>query len=416
MAFDTLMHNLVLGDSTRCPQFVWSPSLDPGPMTISDFLKKLEDSPSLSGELRNVDLVAGGPPCQGFSLAGRRNVDDPRNELFYEYLEVVSMIRPRAIVLENVRGVAVSHGNATPYSQRIADGLHELGYACYKTVLSASDFGVPQRRPRFFLIAVDACYFSVPSEEWLGLLLEESIQEGNCQLHEKHGLPIGKQVTARDALADLEIGGRALVDANDAPRRQQLDYQGVSAAETSPYLAIMRRNAPLSMNSMRLANHSEAVKAKFEKLIDHAIENGRAGIVLHETERAEILQTKKHSVTILDPESPAPTLTTLPDDLLHYSEPRILTVRECARLQSFPDWFSFKGKYTTGGKKRTKECPRYTQVGNAVAPLVGEAIGIGIRMLLDKLQQRVPTDDVLSAAAFDISLASGQFSEGAVYG
>lgn len=73
-------------------------------------------------------------------------------------------------------------------------------------------------------------------------------------------------------------------------------------------------------------------------------------------------------------------MTTLPDDMIHYAEPRILTVRETARLQSFPDWFQFKGKYTTGGDRRTKECPRYTHMGNAVPPLLAEAIG---RALLD---------------------------------
>jgi site-specific DNA-cytosine methylase len=79
------------------------------------------------------------------------------------------------------------------------------------------------------------------------------------------------------------------------------------------------------------------------------------------------------------------TLTTLPDDLLHYSEPRILSVRECARLQSFPDWYAFRGKYTTGGHLRVKQCPRYTQVGNAVPPFVAESLGRLIRHLRDQL-------------------------------
>lgn len=79
---------------------------------------------------------------------------------------------------------------------------------------------------------------------------------------------------------------------------------------------------------------------------------------------------------------PAPTITTLPDDILHYCDPRILTVREYARLQSFPDWFVFKGKYTTGGDRRTKECPRYTQVGNAVPPLLALAIARALRDVL----------------------------------
>jgi DNA (cytosine-5)-methyltransferase 1 len=86
----------------------------------------------------------------------------------------------------------------------------------------------------------------------------------------------------------------------------------------------------------------------------------------------------KHRTVPMAPDQPAPTLTTLPDDILHYSDARILTVREYARLQSFPDWFTFHGKYTTGGKRRKVECPRYTQVGNAVPPLLAKAIGTGI--------------------------------------
>jgi DNA (cytosine-5)-methyltransferase 1 len=91
----------------------------------------------------------------------------------------------------------------------------------------------------------------------------------------------------------------------------------------------------------------------------------------------------------MDPWVPAPTITTLPDDVLHYSEPRILTVRESARLQSFPDWFQFRGKFTTGGDRRTKECPRYTQVGNAVPPLLARAIGRTIRAVLDEAKGAV---------------------------
>jgi DNA (cytosine-5)-methyltransferase 1 len=87
------------------------------------------------------------------------------------------------------------------------------------------------------------------------------------------------------------------------------------------------------------------------------------------------LGLKKKCVVPLDPEQPSHTLTSLPDDLVHYSEPRILSVREYARLQTFPDWYVFKGKYTTGGSKRVRECPRYTQVANAVPPFLAEVLG-----------------------------------------
>ena len=87
-------------------------------------------------------------------------------------------------------------------------------------------------------------------------------------------------------------------------------------------------------------------------------------------------------------DEPAPTITTLPDDILHYAEPRILTVRESARIQSFPDWFHFRGKFTTGGKKRRNECPRYTQIGNAVPPLLASAIGMALSAVLAEIAQK----------------------------
>lgn len=79
---------------------------------------------------------------------------------------------------------------------------------------------------------------------------------------------------------------------------------------------------------------------------------------------------RQRGITVLDPTTVSPTITGAPDDYLHYSEPRIMTVRECARIQSFPDWYEFKSKYTTGGEMRKKEVPRYSQVGNAIPPLL----------------------------------------------
>ncbi|MCJ7630786.1 DNA cytosine methyltransferase, partial [Candidatus Bathyarchaeota archaeon] len=91
---------------------------------------------------------------------------------------------------------------------------------------------------------------------------------------------------------------------------------------------------------------------------------------------------KKKTLIPLDKDDQCPTLTTLPDDYIHYSEPRILTVREYARIQSFNDWFEFKSNYTTGGGRRKTEVPRYTQVGNAVPPLFAELCGTVLRMVM----------------------------------
>jgi DNA (cytosine-5)-methyltransferase 1 len=91
---------------------------------------------------------------------------------------------------------------------------------------------------------------------------------------------------------------------------------------------------------------------------------------------------RKRSATVLSSSQPAPTVTSIPDDLVHYAEPRVLTVRECARLQTFPDSFEFRGPYTTGGRKRRFELPRYTQVANAVPPLFAEQIGLAWKEVL----------------------------------
>jgi DNA (cytosine-5)-methyltransferase 1 len=134
---------------------------------------------------------------------------------------------------------------------------------------------------------------------------------------------------------------------------------------------------------MRLADHAPSTIKRFQWIQD----NCRSGVVLRNSEIKKF-KTKKQVQVVLEASKPSHTLTTLPDDLLHYSEPRILTVREFARLQSFPDWFQFRGKYTTGGDRRTRECPRYTQVGNAVAPLVAQALGNSIVWLSKELGSR----------------------------
>ena len=92
----------------------------------------------------------------------------------------------------------------------------------------------------------------------------------------------------------------------------------------------------------------------------------------------------RRGVTVLDSTTQAPTITSIPDELIHYCEPRILTVREHARIQGFPDWYKFKGKYTSGGSRRKLEVPRYTQVGNAVPPLFAEQIGLALLEVLSR--------------------------------
>jgi DNA (cytosine-5)-methyltransferase 1 len=136
-----------------------------------------------------------------------------------------------------------------------------------------------------------------------------------------------------------------------------------------------------------LARHSDNIADRFQEIIKLSHAEGRLNTSISDEMRA-LFGLKKRALRVLDPDRPSPTITSLPDDLLHYREPRALTVRENARLQSFPDWFSFKGKYTTGGHLRRKEVPRFTQVANAVPPLVARAFGEMLIELLSGASRR----------------------------
>jgi DNA (cytosine-5)-methyltransferase 1 len=127
--------------------------------------------------------------------------------------------------------------------------------------------------------------------------------------------------------------------------------------------------------------HRNDIRERFSLILDTC----RRGVQLSPADR-ERLGIKKKYLTPLDTSSPSHSLTTLPDDLLHYSEPRILTVREYARLQSFPDWYAIMRKYTTGRERRVKECPRYTQVANAFPPFLAEFLGLMLIKVREEVQ------------------------------
>jgi DNA (cytosine-5)-methyltransferase 1 len=128
-------------------------------------------------------------------------------------------------------------------------------------------------------------------------------------------------------------------------------------------------------DSHSFANHRENTVNIFTKLLNKYPYRSKR---IRKSEKAK-WNVLKRSITVLDGNSPSPTLTSHPDDYIHYLEPRILTVREYARIQSFPDWYEIKKNYTTGGLNRKHEVPRYTQIGNAIPPLFSELAGLALR-------------------------------------
>lgn len=325
-------------------------------------------------ELRgSIDLIAGGPPCQGFSMNGLRRPDDPRSQMVDVYLQYVELLGPRLVLLENVVGFcSMKHRLGGTYNEYVSRKLHELGYDTWMEIVRASDWGVPQRRPRFVLIA--AKRGSLPGIDPL-----QRLRVARKNFLEIRGL--GPAHTgARAALSDLEEGeGELALD-------REWGHRGFQTLQRSPapmtaYQKLMRRGSRKQPDDMRLPRHSDASKRRMSDILNTC----DRGVCLRPADR-ERLGIRKRSTTPLDPDAPAPTIGTLPDDFVHYSQPRSMTVREHARLQSFPDWFSFRGPYTTGGERRRDACPRFTQVGNAVPPLLAEALGETLLGLLSVQQ------------------------------
>lgn len=316
-----------------------------------------------------VDLIAGGPPCQGFSMNGQRRPDDPRSRMVDVYLQYVERIRPRLVLLENVVGFrSMVHPSGGTYSDYATRELVQLGYQVWSDVIRASDWGIPQRRPRFVLIAA-------LSETLIGVDPFERLRVARKAFLLARGLgpdPTG----AEAALSDL-IETESELDYDD--ERGHLGFKTLrrSCTPESAYQSLMRVGSDTIVSDSRLARHSKASVQRMHTILDSC----PRGVCLSKFDRMR-LGISKRSTTPLDPKAPSPTIGTLPDDFIHYARPRSMTVREHARLQSFPDWFKFCGPYTTGGERRKEACPRFTQVGNAVPPLLAEALGETLRTLL----------------------------------
>lgn len=362
-AFSTYKHNLLDG---RPDSHTWPEWLEKRSWYAQELLEEhREDLVRLRG---SVDLIAGGPPCQGFSMNGLRRPDDPRSQMVDVYLQYVQIVRPRLVLLENVVGFqSMKHKAGGTYSDYVVRELESLGYDTWREVLKAADWGVPQRRPRFVLVA--ALKGSLP-----GIDPIQRMRVSRKAFLEARGLGPGA-TCARDAISDLEETKDLGLDKEWG----RLGFKTLSRAKnaTSAFQRLMREGSVDDPSDMRLPRHSIASSRRMQDILD----NCERGVCLRIEDR-ERLGIKKRSTTPLDPTAPAPTISTLPDDYIHYSKPRSMTVREHARIQSFPDWFSFQGPYTSGGPRRKDACPRYTQVGNAVPPLLAEALGETLKGLL----------------------------------
>ncbi|MBQ2901300.1 MAG: DNA cytosine methyltransferase [Agathobacter sp.] len=365
-AFKTLRYNLIdNGDHFQWPEWL--------PRTNHDINELLENYSEEIAALRgNVSLIVGGPPCQGFSMAGQRTGKDSRNRLYNSYIKFVELVQPEMLFFENVHGFTVGfkrkyRGKETKgeaYSEKLIRELKRLGYNVAYSVVLMSDYGVPQKRKRFILFAIrngnPEVFFDRLASNRVNFL-----QQKNLNL----------RVTVSEAIGDLR---RAYGEVESPDTHNFMN--GIYGPIRSQYQMYMRQsiNNLQIPDSHRFARPRQDTVELFERLMEACDEAIRI------TPRMNLVEgLRKRGVTPLKENCICPTITSIPDDFVHYAEPRIMTVRECARIQSFPDDYKFCGKYTTGGARRKIEVPRYTQVANAVPPLFAEQVGVVLREMME---------------------------------
>jgi DNA (cytosine-5)-methyltransferase 1 len=282
-------------------------------------------------ENKQIDLIIGGPPCQGFSLTGKRKEDDERNTLFNAMVNAVAFFQPKAFVLENVPGLSTLYNGKA--HEAILKEFSELGYTINYQILFAPDYGVPQIRKRLFFV---------------GLLNGEKFE------FPKPILTPDKYVTCGDAISDLH------------------DFSNDLGTEVSEYQSSPRSKYQKSMrkNSTQLFNH---VGTKHTDLVIDVISQVPEG-GNHKDLPPGVGDSRKFNEawTRYHRNKPSKTIDTGHRNHFHYEFNRVPTVRENARLQSFPDDFRFFGNKTQ----------QYKQVGNAVPPLLGYHLGIKLKEYL----------------------------------
>ena len=266
-----------------------------------EFLKKLKKENEIVG-------IIGGPPCQGYSTVGKREIDDERNFLYIQYCRIVEEIQPEFFVLENVKGLLTLNGGK--FKEDIIDRFSALGYTVNYKLLDASDFGVPQNRKRVFFVGIKNKKFEFPVEQ-------------------------KNKVTTEEAISDLISNEK--------------EY---SSKAKSVYQRLMRKDSTRLYNNEFTKHTSQT-----EKIISMIPDGGKISDL-----PSEYWNIRKYNKAFqrMNSNSQSNTIDTGHRNYFHYSENRIPTVREAARIQSFPDDFIFTGSKTS----------QYKQVGNAVPPLL----------------------------------------------
>lgn len=283
-----------------------------------------------------VDGIIGGPPCQGFSISGKRLIDDPRNVLYKSFVEFVGDIQPKFFVMENVPGLVSMAKGAV--RDAVIEDFASRGYNVSWKILASDDYGVPQHRRRVFFVGLNRDVFG-----------EKYFEFPN---------PIeGEKITCKAAISDLDF----ISDEVALPDETTYELPPVS-----DYQKQMRKGSNVLWNHVATIHN-----AKTKEIIAMVPDGGN-----YQSLPQELWSTRKVHIawTRMDSTRPCFTIDTGHNHHFHYKENRVPTVRESARIQSFPDSFEFIGIKTSQLK----------QVGNAVPPLLAKAIARSLESILEE--------------------------------
>lgn len=271
----------------------------------------------------HVTGIIGGPPCQGFSTVGRREVDDPRNKMYLEFYKAVKLASPDFFVIENVKGMLTLNKGAFVKDLIERFGESGLGYTITYQLINAADYGIPQNRYRVFYVGIKNKKFVFPE-------------------------PLNYKLTAKDGISDLEGSSN----------------EKYGSKPQNTFQKTMRGDCQHPINQDYTA-HSEQTISTISMIPD----GGNIRSL-----PPEFWQIRKYNKAFerMGTFKPSNTIDTGHRNYFHYSEPRIPTVRESARIQSFPDSFEIVG--TRGSQ--------YKQVGNAVPPMLAKIIAESIKSIL----------------------------------
>lgn len=286
-----------------------------------------------------LDVLVGGPPCQGFSYAGKMDVDDERNFLYLAMVKLTDRLKPKAVLLENVLAMVESRGGIG--AKRIIDDFSAIGYRMTYKVLFAPDYGVPQLRKRVFFVGLrdtDSVFQFPPAT-----------------------LTANNYITSEEAISDLPS-----LQNEDGTIVRGTTEQSYMTDPTSEYQRSMRRG----MTTVH--NHIGSIPIEKTRTMISLVPEGKNYLALPEEYRK--MYKYHEALTRYHSKKPSLTINTGHRSHFHYKWNRIPTVRESARLQSFPDDFIFYGN----------QSEQFKQVGNAVPPLLGKVIAEQLKAYLGK--------------------------------